>query len=61
MINPPPDDPWTRALATCVDATRVLVFGHVHGDTYVIIEDGEVSLSNGETLKQLIQQLSGRT
>ena len=46
---------------TCVDATRVLVFRHLHEDTYVIIEGGEVSLSSGETLKKLIQQLSGRT
>lgn len=57
----PDEEPWTRdALFTCVDATRVLVFQRVQDDTYVIIEGGEVSLSNSETLKQLIQQLSGR-
>ena len=61
MTNPHPDDPWTRvALSTCVDATRVLVFQHVQDDTYVILEGGEVSLSNSETLKKLIQQLPGR-
>lgn len=59
MTQPLPD-PWTRVLSTCVDATRVLVFSHVHGDTFAIIEDGEVSLSDSETLKQLIRQLSGR-
>lgn len=58
---PQPQDPWTRELFTCVDATRVLVFHPLGPDTYVILEEGEVSLSNGETLKQLIQQLSGRT
>jgi len=47
-------------MATCVDATRVLVFRHLADDTYVIIEGGEVSLSSSETLKQLIHQLSGR-
>lgn len=55
-----PDEPWTRVLLSCMDATRVLVFKHVQDDTYVIIEGGEVSLSNSETLKKLIQQLSGR-
>lgn len=61
MTNPLPDDPWTRAwLSLHTDATRVLVFRHVQDDTYVIIEGGEVSLSNSETLKQLIRQLSGR-
>lgn len=59
-MTPSSEDPWTRAMATCVDATRVLVFRHLHEDTYVIIEGGEVSLSNSETLKQLIRQLSGR-
>lgn len=48
-------------LSACTDATRVLVFQHVHGETFVIIEGGEVSLSDAETLKQLIRQLSGRT
>jgi hypothetical protein len=47
-------------MATCVDAIRVLVFRHLADDTYVIIEGGEVSLSNSETLKQLIHQPSGR-
>jgi hypothetical protein len=56
---PLPDDPWTRELFTCVDATRVLVFSHIQDDTFAIIEAGEVSLSNGETLKLLIRQLSG--
>jgi hypothetical protein len=42
------------------DGIRVLVFSHVHGDTFAIIEGGEVSLSSSEQLKQLIQQLSGR-
>lgn len=61
MNNPLPDDPWTRAwLSICADATRVLVFQHVQDDTYVILDGGEVSLSNSETLKQLIEQLSGR-
>lgn len=60
MTHPSDQDPWTRALSTCMDATRVLVFRHVQDDTYVIIEGGEVSLSNSETLKQLIEQLSGR-
>lgn len=59
-MTPSPDEPWARVpLFTCVDATRVLVFCHLWGDTYVIIEGGEVSLSNAETLKQLIRQLSG--
>jgi hypothetical protein len=47
-------------LSTCVDATRVLVFRHVQDDTFVIMEGGEVSLSDAETLKKLIQQLFGR-
>lgn len=55
-----PEDPWTRDLASCVDATRVLVFRHLIDDQYVIIEGGEVSLSDSSTLKQLIRQLSGR-
>jgi hypothetical protein len=55
----PSDNPWTRDVFTCVNATRVLVFRHLADDTYVIIEGGEVSLSNSETLKQLIRQLSG--
>lgn len=59
MIQPP-EHPWTRDMATCVDATRVLVFQRVQGDTYVIIEGGEVSLSDSETLKRLIEQLPGR-
>jgi hypothetical protein len=60
MIHTSDDNPWTRDMATCVDATRVLVFRHLADDTYVIIEGGEVSLSSSETLKQLIHQLSGR-
>lgn len=47
-------------LSACTDATRVLVFHHVHGETFAIIEGGEVSLSDAETLKQLIRQLPGR-
>lgn len=60
---PPEQDPphVTRAVSACADAVRVLVFKQVQGDTYAIIEGGEVSLSSGDTLKQLIQQLSGRT
>lgn len=50
-------DPWTRVLSACVDATRVLVVTHVQGDTYAIMEEGEVSLSDSETLKRLLEQL----
>lgn len=46
-------------LSACTDAIRVLVFCHVHGETFAIIEGGEVSLSDAETLKQLIRQLPG--
>lgn len=60
MTHLQPEDPWTRDLANCVDATRVLVFRHLIDDQYVIIEEGEVSLSDSSTLKQLIRQLSGR-
>lgn len=60
MIPLQPDDPWTRALSTCVDATRVLVFRHLQDDQYVIIEGGEVSLSDSATLKQMINDLSRR-
>lgn len=60
MTQPPPEHPWTRDLATCVAATRVLVFKHLIDDQYVIIEGGEVSLSDSETLKRLIEQLAGR-
>jgi hypothetical protein len=60
-VNPAQDDPWTRVqLSACVDAARVLVLGHVQGDTYVIREGEEVSLSDGATLTLLLKQLSGR-
>jgi hypothetical protein len=49
-----------RVVFERADATRVLVLQHVQDDTYVIIDDGEVSLSNSETLKLLLQQLIGR-
>jgi len=55
-----PFDP-TRVLSACMDATRVLVLQHVQDDTYVIIEEGEVSLSSGETLREMIKDLSGRS
>jgi hypothetical protein len=61
-VNPEYDDQGTRVLlSACVDAARVLVFTHVQDDTFAIIEEGEVSLSSSEGLKQLLQQLSGRT
>lgn len=60
MIPEPPHDPQTRVVSACVGATRVLVLTHVQGDTFAIMEGGEVSLSSSETLKQLLQQLSGR-
>ena len=61
-MNPEDEEQRTRVLSACVDAaTRVLVFQHVQGDTFAILDEGEVSLSSGETLKQLIHQLSGRT
>jgi hypothetical protein len=44
-----------------MDATRVLVLQHLQDDTYVIIEGGEVSLSSGETLREMINDLSGRS
>jgi hypothetical protein len=50
-----------RVLFDCMDATRVLVLQHLQDDTYVIIEGGEVSLSSGETLREMINDLSGRS
>lgn len=47
-------------MSACVDAARVLVLRHVQGDTYVIREGEEVSLSDGATLTLLLKQLSGR-
>lgn len=53
-------DPWTRVTSACVDPARVLVLHHVQGDTYMIEEGEEVSLSDRETLVKLIEQLSGK-
>ena len=55
-----PQEPWTRVMSTCVDATRVLVLEHVQDDTYIIREGEEVSLSDRATLTLLLKQLSGR-
>jgi hypothetical protein len=49
------------SLFTCVDSVRVLVVKPLQGDTFVIHEDGEVSLADSATLKTLLSQLSGRT
>lgn len=57
-MNHDPFDP-TRMLA-CADATRILVLQHVRDDTYAIMEDGGVSLSDSATLVSLLQQLTGR-
>jgi hypothetical protein len=56
----PAQDPWTRVPPHQAGATRVLVMRHVQGDTYVVYEDGEVSLSDGANLILLLKQLSGR-
>lgn len=53
-------DPWTWVETACTGATRVLHLRHLLGDTFVIEENGEVSLSDGATLKMLLEQLSGR-
>jgi hypothetical protein len=60
-MNPASDNhPWTRMKASCPKPVRVLELHHVHGDTYAIFEDGGVYLSDGATLKTLLEQLSGR-
>lgn len=51
---------WTRIEAACTGPIRVLELRHVQGDTYAILEDGGVYLSDGATLKMLLEQLSGR-
>jgi hypothetical protein len=59
-MNPVPES-WTRALPTCVGGVaRVLFLQHVQGDTFVIQEEEEVSLSDGATLTLMLKQLSGR-
>ena len=58
-MNPWPTEPWTLA-PPCAGAVRVLVLHHIKDDTYAISEDGEVSLSGGADLIQLLNQLSGR-
>lgn len=53
-------DPWAWVDTACTGATRVLHLRHLLDDTFVIEENGEVSLSDGATLKMLLTQLSGR-
>lgn len=53
-------DLWAWVETACTGATRVLHLRHVLGDTFEIEENGEVSLSDSATLKQLLKQLSGR-
>lgn len=54
-------DPFDHAqVKACAEATRVLVLQHVGDDTYAIMEDGGVSLSDSATLVSLLQQLTGR-
>lgn len=39
---------------------RVFTVHHMDGDTYAVVEDGEVSLPNRAQLILLLKQLSGR-
>jgi hypothetical protein len=53
-------DPWTWVETASTHPARVLYLYHIQGDTFLIEEDGGVSLSDGATLKRLLEQLSGR-
>lgn len=55
MTNMP--QPWARVPSACADATRVLFVTHMIDDTFVVEDEGEVSLADSETLKRLIIQL----
>jgi hypothetical protein len=58
-VNPAPDD-GTRSEVACHRPLRVLVMQHVQDDTYAVIENGDVSLSDKASLTLLLKQLSGR-
>lgn len=57
-MNPTPDR--TRGETACHRPLRVLVMQHVQDDTYAVIENGDVSLSDKASLTLLLKQLSGR-
>lgn len=56
-LDQPPESP--RAGRHCRPA-RALLVRHVQGDTYVIDDEGDLSLSDGATLTLLLKQLTGR-
>lgn len=54
-----PINDWTLT-APHGQFVRVLTVHHMDGDTYAVIEDGEVSLPDKAELILLLKQLSGR-
>lgn len=53
-------DPSSGSVYWCPapgEAVRVLVINHVEGDTFAVVEEGEVSLVDSETLRQLLLDL----
>lgn len=55
-----PGSDWTRMVSSCDDAVRVLELHHVEGDTFAVLEDGGMSLSDKANLILMLKQLSGR-
>jgi hypothetical protein len=53
-------DLWTWVETACAHPARVLRLSHVQGDTFLIEEDGGASLSDGATLRRLLEQQPGR-
>lgn len=60
-MNPDPHSEGPRAgrQSQCRPA-RALLVRHVQGDTYVIDDEGDLSLADGATLTLLLKQLTGR-
>lgn len=54
-----PINDWTLT-APCGRFVRVFTVHHMDGDTYAVIEDGEVSLPDKAELILMLKQLSGR-
>jgi hypothetical protein len=51
---------WTWIQGACTGPVRFLELQHVQDDTYVIIENGGVSLSDKASLTLLLEELRGR-
>lgn len=59
-MNHHPFDPHALRSGRDPDHVRVLFVQHLSDDTFVIEENGDISLSDGATLTLLLKQVTGR-